>query len=287
MSTTDAAATLRPISTVLPARKYLAEMWRRRRFAVSFPAEEVRAAHQDTLLGNLWHLTNPMLTVAVYYFVFDVVLGISRGLLWLSIGVFTFGMTSRCVIGGAVSISNNLGLMRAIRFPRALLPLSVIVSRLLTFGFELAVIVILALGMGQGVSWRWLLLPLVIAVHSAFNLGGAFIAARLNDSFRDIQQILPFVFRLLTYLSGVLIPIDRFTQSDRAGPVVRELIKLNPVALILDLYRWVFIDPANGGSNVAPSYTQDDLVRLLVWAGALLVFGFWFFRTAESRYGRS
>jgi teichoic acid transport system permease protein len=279
MATTDPAATLRPITTVLPTRRYLAEMWQRRDFAIAFPAEEVRAAHQDTLLGNLWHLTNPLLSVGVYYLVFDVVLNVSRGILWLSIGVFAFGMTNRCVLGGALSISGNQGLMRAIRFPRALLPLSVIVSRLITFGFELSVIAVLAVATGQGVGWRWLVLPLVVALHSALNLGGAFIAARLNDSFRDIQQIIPFVFRLLMYLSGVLIPIDRFVDSDRAGPVVRELVRLNPLAGLLDLYRWVFIESS--------SFTQAELVRVLVWAAVLLVFGFWFFRTAETRYGRS
>lgn len=282
MATTDPAATLRPITTVLPTRKYLAEMWSRRDFAIAFPAEELRAAHQDTLLGNLWHLTNPLLSFGVYYLVFGVILNISRDVdnfpLWLIIGVFAFGMTTRCVLGGATSISSNQGLMRAIRFPRALLPLSVIVSRLMTFGFELVVIAIVALITGEGVSLRWLVLPVVVLLHSALNLGMAFIAARLNDSFRDIQQIIPFVFRLLMYLSGVMIPIDRYVTSDRAGPVLRELIQLNPLVGLLDLYRWVFLDW---------SFTQTELVRVLVAAVVLLVFGFWYFRTAETRYGRT
>ena len=138
----------------------------------------MRSAHQDTLLGNVWHLANPMLSVAVYYLVFGVMLDVSRGIdnyvLWLMIGVFTFNLTSRCVLGGATAISNNQGLMRAIRFPRALLPVSVIVQRLLTFGFELAVLAAVALLTGEGVTWRWLALPIVIGVHSALNLGGAF-----------------------------------------------------------------------------------------------------------------
>ena len=75
MNVTDPAADLRPLTTVLPARDYLAEMWSRRDFAVALPLEEVRSAHQDTLLGNVWHLANPMLSVAVYYLVFGVMLG--------------------------------------------------------------------------------------------------------------------------------------------------------------------------------------------------------------------
>ena len=76
--------------------------------------------------------------------------------------------------------------MRAIRFPRALLPVSVVISRLLTFGFQLAVIGVVAVATGEGISRRWLVLPLVLLVHTAFNLGGAFVAARLNDAVRDV-----------------------------------------------------------------------------------------------------
>ena len=134
MTVTDPAADLRPLNTVMPARQYLAAMWSRRDFAVALPFEEVRATHQDTLLGNLWHLANPMLSVAVYYLVFGVMLDVSRGvdnyILFLMIGVFTFNLTLAIACSaGRPSISSNQGLMRSIRFPRALLPFSVVLSR--------------------------------------------------------------------------------------------------------------------------------------------------------------
>ncbi len=203
MTTTssDPAAGLRRLDTQLPTGRYLADMWARRDFVLAMPMEQLRVAHQDTLLGNLWHLVNPLLSTAVFYLVFGVMLGVSRGvdnfILWLMVGVFAFGLTSRTIIGGAGAISTNRGLMRAIRFPRALLPVSVVISRLLNFGFQLAVLVVVAIATGEGISRRWLVLPLVLLVHTAFNLGGAFVAARLNDAVRDVQQILPFIFRLL------------------------------------------------------------------------------------------
>lgn len=282
MTTTDPAAHLVPLHARLPARRYLADMWARRDFALGLPIEEVRAAHQNTLLGNVWHLANPMLSVAVYYLVFGVMLDVSSStpnyVLWLMIGVFTFGLTNKCVVGGAASISNNQGLMRSIRFPRALLPVSVIVSKLLTFGFELIVLAAVAVATGESVNARWLALPIVLLVHSALNLGGAFIAARLNDAFRDVEQIIPFIFRLLTYLSGVMFPLDRFVSDERGGSLLKTAISLNPLVAVLDLYRWVFLGTAITGSEV---------FRLLVVTVVLLVFGFSFFRAAESRYGRA
>jgi teichoic acid transport system permease protein len=277
----DPAAELRPLNARLPTGEYLADMWARRDFVVAMPMEQLRAAHQDTLLGNVWHLGNPLLSTAVYYFVFGVVLGVDRGvdnfILWLMVGVFAFGLTSGTVTGGATAISSNQGLMRAIRFPRALLPLSVVISRLMTFGFQLLVIAGVALLTGEGISRRWVILPLVVLVHTAMNAGGAFIAARLNDSFRDIQQIIPFFFRLLIYVSGVMFPIDSRLVGSDIPPIIVQIVRLNPLVPMLDMYRWVFL------GNPVP---LDRVAYATASAGVLLVFGFWFFRSAEMRYGR-
>ena len=257
-------------------------MWQRRSFAYAMPMEEVRATHQDTLLGNVWHLFNPLLSVAVYYIVFGMFLGADRGipnyLLWLTIGVFAYGLTQRSVLAGATSISSNLGLMRAMRFPRAMLPISTVIGRLITFGFELAALTGVALLTGAGISRRLLVLPLILAIHTTLNLGGAFIAARLNDSYRDVQQVIPFVFQLLRYLSGVMFSVDRFLDDQGAHPWISRLIGLNPLVQILDLYRWVYLG------------TSIDLARTVEAVGIsalVLVFGFRFFRAHELRYGRA
>jgi teichoic acid transport system permease protein len=273
---------LRALHAQLPIGEYLRAMWSRRDFVVAMPMEEVRSTHQNTLLGNIWHLGNPLLTVAVYYLVFGVLLRVDRHIdnyvLWLMVGVFAFGLTQKTVLGGATAISANQGLMRAIRFPRALLPISITISRLLTFGFELAVLGVVAIITGEGVSPRWLALPAVLALHSALNLGGAFFAARLNDSFRDVQQIIPFIFRLLMYMSGVMFPLETYLTGDRVPDIVRTVINLNPMVVVLEMYRWVFLGMA---------VELDRLVALIIGTLVTLVVGFLFFRGNESRYGRA
>jgi teichoic acid transport system permease protein len=281
-TTSDPAAELRPLTAQLPTGEYLADMWARRDFVVAMPREQLRAAHQDTLLGNIWHLGNPLLSTAVYYLVFGVLLGADRGVdnfvLWLTVGVFTFGLTSSTVTRGARAISNNAGLMRAIRFPRALLPISVILSLLMSFVFQLVVIGGVAVLTGEGLSPRRLVfLPGVLLVHTAFNAGGAFVAARLNDAFRDVEQIIPFVFRLLIYVSGVMFPIEGRLGGAEAPSVIVQLVRLNPLVPLIDMYRWVFL-----GTPVA----LDHMVYAIAFSFGLLVFGFWYFRGAEMRYGR-
>lgn len=281
MDSDQATNHLTSVNAQLPTREYLVDMWDRRDFAVAVPLEELRTQHKTTLLGNLWHLGNPLLTVAVYYFIFGKLLRTDRGidnfLLWLTIGVFAFRLTASSVLGGAASISANKGLIRAIKFPRALLPISVVFSRAMTFGIELSLLAGMTVVLGVGLSRRLLLLPLVIIIHIALNLGGAFIAARLNEAYRDVQQIIPFVFRLFTYLSGVMFPIEKYLGDSVSG-WAKAVISLNPILRIIELYRWVFLG--------TPINTRATLISIGVSFG-LLLFGFRYFRAAEWRYGRS
>lgn len=279
MSTVDPASGLRPIDITLSTRSYLDALWRRRDFMVAMPAENLRAQHQNTFLGNLWHLANPLLTVGVYALVFGVILGVNRGIdnyvLWLTVGVFAYQLTSSSVLAGATSISSNQGLMRAIRFPRALLPISSVIGSRLKFGFQMGAVSIVALLTGEGLSRRLLVLPLVLLVQTMLDLGGAFIAARMNDSFRDVQQLIPFAFRLLQFVSGVMFPIDRYAESDHVW--VHRLVVWNPMVRLLEMYRWVFLGTPMSASAV---------VQCVGVSALILVVGFRFFVAAEHRYGR-
>jgi teichoic acid transport system permease protein len=107
------------------------------------------------------------------------------------------------------------------------------------------------------------------------NLGGAFIAARLNDAFRDVQQLIPFVLRLLQYTSGVMFSIDRVLTGDNVW--AQRFIMLNPIVSVLDCYRWMIL---------GTPLRLDALGIAIVESVALLVFGFRFFRAAEHSYGK-
>jgi teichoic acid transport system permease protein len=280
MSATPPSTDLRPIHADPGVLRYLGQMWRRRHLATAIPMEEIRVSHQNTLLGNIWHLGNPVITVGVYYLIFVVVLDANRGvdnvLLWMTVGVFSYHLTTKTVMAGAKSISGNQGLMRSIRFPRALLPVSVAIEKMITFSFELAVLAVLALATGESISFRWLALPLVLFLHTLLNLGGAFITARMNDAFQDLQQIIPFVFRLGGFMSGVMFPLSRITDS-QMPEWLKSVVLMNPIIAILELYRWVFL-----GLDINMTRFWSSVAFSVV----LLISGFLFFRSAESRYGR-
>lgn len=255
---------------------YLRAVWRRRAYMRYVASSELRARQVDTFLGNLWHLLNPVLSIGVYFLIFGLLLETDRGvdnfILYLSIGVFMFGFTQRATQSGASSITGNMGLIKAIRFPRAILPITTSITEAFTSISMLGVMFAVALGTGEPPRWQWAVVPVVFAVQFLFNTGAALVAARLTVHVRDTTQVLPFLFRMLFYASGVV-----FSVSSYASGSYELWFVLNPVYCFLTLSRWCVIgEPVSAGILISTS----------VWTVGLLVLGFLWFRAGEELYAR-
>lgn len=255
---------------------YLAEMWERREFALFVPLEDIRVQNIDTALGQLWQLLNPALTVAVYYVIFGLLLEVDRGvenyLAFLVIGVLLFNLSTRIALDSVRLIDRDEGLIRSVQFPRGLLPVSTVVLHTLAFLPAVAVLfgTLVATGEHPRVSWLWF--PLVLVLLTAVHVGIAFVGARAGHAVRDLAQVLPHVFRILFYLSGVLFAVDSFVENQLA----LRLFSLNPLYGAISLARW---------SLMGQSAAVADLVGLVAWSLVLPVAGLVYFLRAEHRYG--
>ncbi len=275
----------------LPA--YVRTLWQRRQFAYANAAGEMRSQHMDTVLGSLWHLLNPILLIAVYYLVFGVLLGINRGIPnfigFLAIGVFTYHWSQKTIQSAARTIIASEGLIRSLQFPRALLPISSVMREALAFVPAVIVMVIVVVvteltvdpdvNPGLEVTWLWLLVIPSLLLQLTFNLGGALLVARVSNAFRDTVNILPFVFRLAFYGSGVI-----FALEDRLDAIGH-----------LDLLPWFLLNPFYVFVSLPREYllsgTDHQLVpwmwvSAVVWTIAMLVGGLLIFRAGEREYGR-
>jgi len=267
-----------PIGQIEPLGSYVRQLWRRRDFIVQVPLNELRVQHANTLLGNLWLVLNPLLQVTVYFIVFGLIIRTDRGvddfLVFLTIGVFTFYFSQRIITNGARSIQTNIGLIRSMRFPRAVLPIGSTVAGVLSFGPILLIMLAITLSHGNWPNARWtMLVPLFIG-QVLFSAGGSFFVARMNHVYSDLENTLPFLFRLVFYMSGVLYSVDRFID----GPTVRTLFAFNPMYCFLSIWRWVLM-----GLDVSTSVW----IGFLGWSIITPVVGFFFFRAGESSYGRA
>jgi len=257
---------------------YVRDLWRWRNFIITVPLNDLRAQNQDTVLGQLWHLLNPLLLTGIYYMIFGVILGISRGgvenyIAFLIIGVIVFNYSRTAMRTGASIIVRNRQLVQNINFPRAALPLSALIEECISHMFALAVMFIVVATTGVRPSVTWLLVVPIVIVHTLMNLGFAMFVARFTFHFRDTQQFLPYMLRILFYVSGVLIPLDgRFADMPRALTFLR----INPIYVVIDITR---------DAIMHHRFDPSQWWLAIAWTTVLFVGGFIYFRAAESEYG--
>ena len=269
---------LRDAHEAAKLRPYVRDVWSRRSYVTHIAINELRARQATDVLGSLWHLLNPALTIGVYYLVFGLILKSDRGvdnfLLFLTIGLFVFQLGQKSTTDGARSVIANKGLIKAVQFPRVILPFTSTYTEVLAAIPTFAVTYVVALTSGVGPTWRWLMLPPLLALMTVFNAGAAMIAARLTTHFADTTQILPFVFRLLLYVSGVIFSVDAYVAG---STLLNTLFTLNPYYCFVSLARWCV---------TAGNLQTDLLLSAFGWSIVLFVAGFAWFRSAEEMYAR-
>ncbi|WP_189231057.1 ABC transporter permease [Streptomyces flaveolus] len=266
--------------------EYVRQLWARRHFIGAFATAKLTAQYSQAKLGQLWQVMTPLLNAAVYYFIFGVLMNTKRGVEdyvpFLVTGVFVWTFTQSSLMAGTRAISGNLGLVRALHFPRAALPVSFCLQQLqqLLFSMAALAVILLAFGVPPGVSW--LLTVPVLVLQFVFNAGMSLIMARLGAKFPDIAQLMPFLLRTWMYGSGVMFSIHHMTGPDSGLPSwIGTVLQLNPSVVYIDLMRFALIDSFDG------SYLPPHVWALAVgWALVAGIGGFVYFWKAEETYGR-
>ncbi|MDN0197198.1 ABC transporter permease [Streptomyces sp. S.PNR 29] len=265
--------------------EYVRQLWARRHFITAFATAKLTAQYSQAKLGQVWQVMTPLLNAAVYYFIFGVLLGTKHGVPdyvpFLVTGVFIWTFTQSSIMAGTRAISGNLGLVRALHFPRAALPLSFCLQQLQQLLFSMAALIVILLCFGVPVAASWVLALPALVLQFTFNAGVSMIMARMGAKTPDIAQLMPFVLRTWMYVSGVMWSIDRLTQRDHLPRVVTVLLETNPAAVYIDLMRFALIDSFR--SSQLPPHVWAAAVGWAVLAG---VGGFIYFWKAEETYGR-
>ena len=265
--------------------EYVRRLWGRRHFILAFSQAKLTAQYSQAKLGQLWQVATPLLNAAVYYFIFGVILHASRGMSqdiyipFLVTGVFTFTFTQSSIMTGVRAISGNLGLVRALHFPRASLPISFALQQLQQLLFSMIVMVAVVVGFGSRPGLSWVLVVPILFLLFLFNTGLALIVARLGAKTPDLAQLLPFILRTWMYMSGVMFSITKMMEGRPEW--ARTLLQVNPATVFMDLMRFALID-GYGASNLPPHVWAVALF----WAVAVFGGGFVYFWKAEERYGR-
>jgi teichoic acid transport system permease protein len=265
--------------------EYVRRLWGRRHFILAFSQAKLTSQYSQAKLGQLWQVATPLLNACVYYLIFGLILKASRGMPhgtyipFLVTGVFVFTFTQSSIMAGVRAISGNLGLVRALHFPRASLPVSFALQQLQQLLFSMIVVFVVVVGFGSYPRLSWLLIIPVLALQFLFNTGLAMIVARMGAKTPDLAQLMPFVLRTWMYTSGVMFSLHTMLAG-RPEWIVRAL-QVNPAAVYMDLMRFALIEDY-GAENLPPHVWA----LALFWAVVVFAGGFVYFWKAEERYGR-
>jgi teichoic acid transport system permease protein len=308
-----AAHGLRPAAERPAIGPYLTSLWVRRNFILAFATARNIAMYTEARLGQLWQILTPLLNAGVYFLVFGEVLHISRGipnyLDFLVTGVFVMNFTMRAFIAPSTVITESLPLIRALRFPRAALPLAYVMIELEQMLLSMVVLAVILVCTGEPITWYWLLAIPALLLQTMFCIGAGLCTARLGAGVNDFSQLLPFLMRTWMYLSGVLYNI----QTLDIAPRFIALLQINPAAIYITLMRDALMVTQRQSQPGAQPYNklkcatwkQSPKLHLdwsaycrpitdpnhywyygIAWAVLALVVGFYFFWRAEAQYGR-
>lgn len=271
---------LQPSADRPPIKEYLRELWARRYFIVAFASARNIAVYNTARLGQVWQVLTPLLNAAVYYLVFGILLhtksGVPNYIAYLVCGIFVFTYTQRSIQSGARAIIDNLGFIRAMHFPRATLPLAMVIVELQQLAISMVVLAVIVLLTGEPITPAWLLVFPALLLQTMFNIGGSFVLARLGANVPDVSQLLPFVLRTWLYLSGVFYSIQN--KAKDAPHLIKFLLEVNPGSVYIELVRDALLHEHEAGPHT--------WLYAVIWAIVGLLVGFMIFYRGEETYGR-
>jgi teichoic acid transport system permease protein len=262
---------------------YTRQVWSYRHFISAYANAQLVASFSTVRLGRLWQVLTPLANAAVYYLIFGIVLNTRGGthnfIAYLCTGLFIFSFTQTVVQAGTQAIASNIGLIRALQFPRACLPIAITMLQLQHLFASVVVLAGIVLVTGEPLTLNWLLLPPAMLLQAIFNAGLAMAMARLGAKITDLRQLIPFIMRTWMYASGVLYNVDNFSRH--LPHWAAELMRINPLLIFIELARHALLQSSPLASP--PSFLWALGATWAVIAG---IGGFIYFWAGEKEFGR-
>lgn len=276
-------------------------VWSYRELLLNLIRRELKVKYKDSVFGFLWTLMNPLLYMAVFSFVFSVILRSGTpnfGLLLLS-GLLVFNLFSNGLRAATTSITGNGPLVQKVWFPREILPLAAIGAELVTFFFQLIILMLGLAAFRQTPEWTmlWLAIPALLAVLLLVT-GLGLLLAGLNVHFRDVEHFLDIALLMWFWLTPVVYTYDLVARLliDNYGAAAERLTVLNPVLPMVVTFQRILYNPTNFDGEEQAQF--DLMLRPTSWylqnlgislaVGAVMLFiGFRVFTRVEGDLGEA
>lgn len=257
----------------------LKELWRYRDLIWLFVWRDFVAYYKQTILGPLWYLIQPILTTVVFSVIFGNLAKLSTDgmppFLFYLAGNTVWGYFSTCLTSTSGTFTSNAAIFGKVYFPRLSIPISIILSNLISFAIRLGVfLAFLAYFIFTGSAVRptlWVLfLPVLLLLMGGLGLGFGILISSLTTKYRDLQQLVGFGVQLLMYATPVIYPLSS-TQG-----TTRWLLLANPMTPVVEIFRLAFL----GSSAINPLY----LIYSAIFTAIIFITGTLVFNHVEATF---
>jgi lipopolysaccharide transport system permease protein len=215
----------------------LAAMYQYRQLLRTLVAKDLKLKYRGSILGFVWSLLNPLLTIAVYTIAFTYILKmeIPGFVFYLMLGIlaWTFFVNSAMMAAGA--IVDNGGLVKSVFFPRAILPVASVLFNFAQYLLSALVFLPLLLIIYRvPPSPPMLLYPVFLVLQLLFTMGIALIVATATAFFRDVRHFLEIGLTALFWVTPIVY------QLDKVSPALQTAILMGPMAPYIVAYHDIF-----------------------------------------------
>lgn len=249
----------------------LRELWQYRDLIGIFVWRDFVSVYKQTVLGPLWFLLQPLLTTIVFTVIFGSVArlptdGLPPFLFYLS-GVVPWRYFADCLNNTSNTIISNAHIFGKVYFPRLAVPVSVVISNLISFGIQFLLFLVFFFYYWQESDIihpqsTLLLLPVLVLQMAALGLGAGIIVSSMTTRYRDLAHLVNFGVQLWMYATPIVYP------SSALNDQWRFLFLLNPMAPVIEVFRSSFL--GTGGLDVASWGISLCITACVLLVGLLL-----------------
>jgi len=226
------------------------ELWRYRDLCSLFVRRNIVVQYKQTILGPLWYVIQPVLTVVIYMVVFGGIAGIPtdgvpQPLFYLA-GVCMWQYFADCLNKTGNTFVTNADIFGKVYFPRLIMPMSDVLSNLLRFAIQFGLFAVVYLiyaisGCSAHVTWFVLLFPLLVLMLAGLALGFGILISSMTTKYRDLQILFTFIVQLWMYGTPIVYPLSQVAGKTIMGIDLYTLMAINPVTPIIEAFKYAFL----------------------------------------------
>jgi ABC-type polysaccharide/polyol phosphate export permease len=276
----DAYRPVRP-GLLQTLRDTASEIATRRRLILYLVRADLKKRGADTVLGNVWWILDPLLTMLVYVLLISIILRTDYDAypLFIFCAILPWKWFSSSIADAVTCITTRERIIKQVNFPKVVLPMAAATGGVASFAFGLIPLFAMLVLLYRDHLTVWVLaLPAVAFVQFVFTLGVALLAAAITVFYRDVGNVANHVLRIWFYLSPALYGAEKVAELTADQPAIGVLFNLNPFATIFESYRDLIYD------GRAPDWIALGLV--LLGSAALLVVAVLIFRRLEPAFAK-